>query len=271
LVGPLEESYEGFKYFLSVKDDLSKFVCAIPLVDQTAEQVAQALVEKVFLIFSFPEIIVSDNATNFNSNLMKSLCKFLKIKKLNTSIYHPQSNIVERVHSDLKKFLRILVEKDIKNWSKYLPYAVFNYNCTINDSTKFSPFNILFGKVAKLPNVSDDKIYTYDDYVSQLKFIVRNIQEAAKLNCINNKLKSKKYYDKNTKKLDLQVGESVLMKTTEGPAGKSFQKRWKGPFTIIQILSEENVKILVKNKEKVVHKNLLKKYFENESSNEEEF
>ena len=37
------------RYTLTVKDDLSKFLIAVPLVDQTAEQVVKAFVDHVVL------------------------------------------------------------------------------------------------------------------------------------------------------------------------------------------------------------------------------
>jgi hypothetical protein len=260
-VGPLEESYEGFQYILTVKDDLSKFLVAIPLKDQTSESVAQALVEKVFLIFSCPKIIVSDNAHNLNSDLIKKIYKLFNIKKINCSIHHPQSNQVERAHPDLKKFLRICVKDDHKNWVKFLPHAIFNYNSSVNTDLGYSPFNILFGRVPSFPHVFNDKCYTYDDYVSELKFTMKNITENVKFMDEKAKLINKKYYDKKSKKLNLKIGDKVLMKNQE-IKGKTFNKRFLGPFEVTEIVNNENVKILVKNKEKVVHKNLLKEYHE---------
>jgi hypothetical protein len=40
LVGPFSPSQEGNRYILTVQDDLSKFLIAVPLKEQTAEEVA---------------------------------------------------------------------------------------------------------------------------------------------------------------------------------------------------------------------------------------
>lgn len=74
-VGKLLLTERGNTYILTVKDDFSKFVFAIPIKDQTSEEIAHALMQNVFLIVGFADIIVVDNATVFNSSLFKELCK----------------------------------------------------------------------------------------------------------------------------------------------------------------------------------------------------
>jgi hypothetical protein len=46
IVGPLPVTQGGNKYVLTFQDDLSKYVVAIPLVQQDAETVARAFVKK---------------------------------------------------------------------------------------------------------------------------------------------------------------------------------------------------------------------------------
>ena len=54
-----------------------------------------------------PEELLSDNASNFMSKVMKQYCETTRIKKLKISPYHPQTNgMVERFNSKLKWLLR---------------------------------------------------------------------------------------------------------------------------------------------------------------------
>lgn len=63
---------------------------------QEAEVVAEAMIE-VLSRLDVPKEILSDKGTNLMSSLMSELCKFLSIRKLNTTPYHPQANgLVER-------------------------------------------------------------------------------------------------------------------------------------------------------------------------------
>lgn len=39
-----------------------------------------------------PEKVLTDQGTNFTSELFKNTCKLLKIEKIQTTAYHPESN-----------------------------------------------------------------------------------------------------------------------------------------------------------------------------------
>jgi hypothetical protein len=63
IAGPISPSEEGIAYFL--QDDFSTFLTAVPLEEQTAEEVAKAFVENVVLICRLPQIVLSDFGENF--------------------------------------------------------------------------------------------------------------------------------------------------------------------------------------------------------------
>jgi transposase InsO family protein len=45
-------------------------------------------------------MILTDQGSNFVSEVFTNVCKFLKIKKVKTTAYHPQFNgVLERTHS----------------------------------------------------------------------------------------------------------------------------------------------------------------------------
>ena len=68
-VGPLTPDKDGFRYLLVVMDVFSKYCIVIPTKDMTAETVARALVFDVFIIYGFPQVILSDKAANFSFRL----------------------------------------------------------------------------------------------------------------------------------------------------------------------------------------------------------
>ena len=61
--------------------------------------ITQLLVEQIVPLFGMPEALLPDRGTNLLSVLMQDVCKLLGIKKLNTTVHHPQcdgmDNIVE--------------------------------------------------------------------------------------------------------------------------------------------------------------------------------
>lgn len=114
--------------------DLTKLSIAKPTRDCTALTAAEALLEEVICRHNIPSVITSDNASNFNSQVIKELCQLLTIKKVFSSPYHPQSNIVERKHRDLASFLRAYVNKSRDDWHKLVKFATFAYNNTVHSN-----------------------------------------------------------------------------------------------------------------------------------------
>ena len=103
----------GNKYGLVVQDDLTRYLIVAPMNNQESETVARTFVEHVICKFGTPLEIVTDNGSNFVSSLMNNVCKILKIKKITTSPYHPQANLVERSNRELKTYLRQYIANNI--------------------------------------------------------------------------------------------------------------------------------------------------------------
>jgi len=95
----------GNKYILTFQDDLSQFIVAIPIPQPEAETIAKDFVLNIVLKFGAPAQILTDEGSNFLSDLLKNMCKLLKIKK--GIAFHPESNgSLERSHRVLAKYLR---------------------------------------------------------------------------------------------------------------------------------------------------------------------
>ena len=69
-----------------------------------------------------------------------------------TSAYHPQSNgLDERFNQTLQRQLLKFVEEKQPDWDLYIDSILFSYRISRQDSTKQSPFVLLFGRQARLP------------------------------------------------------------------------------------------------------------------------
>jgi transposase InsO family protein len=125
IVGPLTETTSRNKYILTFEDDLGKFFVAVPVPQQDAEMVARTFVLNVVLRIGAPGQILTDQGSNFLSDLFKNTCKMLKIKKVQTTAFHPESNGgLERSHRVLAEYLRHYVREDQTDWDEWVPYAV---------------------------------------------------------------------------------------------------------------------------------------------------
>ncbi len=80
------------------------------------------------------------------------LCRLTGVKCNLTSAYHPQSNgLDERFNQTLQRQLLKFVSKEQEQWNLYLDSILFSYRVSRQDSTRYSPFFLVYGRQARLP------------------------------------------------------------------------------------------------------------------------
>ena len=135
LTGPHPTSTKGYVYILTAIDVFSRFLVAVPLRNETAKTVADALYRNVFCKFGTVRQLVTDQGREFDNELLSCLCEMFGIKKLRTSAYHPSANgRVERSHRTLHNIIAKLVDENQKNWHEVLDFAIAAYNASPNES-----------------------------------------------------------------------------------------------------------------------------------------
>lgn len=262
LVGPLEETENGSKYILTIQDELTKFMEAIPLANKEANTVAKGLVEKFILKYGMPLKIASDQGTEFINDVLKRLCNLLKIEQMHSTAYHHESiGALENSHKVLGAYLRSYVTQQHSEWDTWLPYYVFSYNTSVHSSTKYTPYELVYGKKCNLPsNIGNkiDPVYNYDDYIIELKHKLQVAQKDTRETLIGNKQNRKNTYDRDykTKNDRFEQGDLVLLKNENR---KKLDPIYIGPF---EVLDDKGVNCEIKygNKKMIVHKNRLKPF-----------
>lgn len=263
IYGPLPVTRSGNKNILTIQDNLTKYSVAIPIAETTSKDVATALARKFICIYGTPKVIISDRGTNFMSEIFREFTKMFRIKHFRTTAYHPQSNgSLERSHHVLTEYLKQFVDRH-RDWDYWVPSAMFSYNTSTHEGTKFSPYELVFGKRARIPSQFDyePKDRTYDDFFIDLVAKMRKDNEKARNNLIKAKQRSKRYYDRRVKKHRYEIGDDVWL---EKPVrhGK-FDDEYVGPYRITEILPHNNVRIRTgPNKGKTVHVDKIKYYYE---------
>ncbi len=127
IVGPLPKSRSGKRYILVICDYATRYPEAIALRSTDAEHIAEELVT-VNSRVGVPREILTDQGSNFTSQLLKELYRLLHVHPIRTSPYHPQTDrLVERFNQMLKSMLRKAAIEEAKDWDKLLPYLLFAY------------------------------------------------------------------------------------------------------------------------------------------------
>lgn len=264
LVGPLENDEDNNRYILTLQCELSKFVECYPLPNKEAKTVAKAFVENFILRYGIPQEILTDQGTEFTASIFQEVCSLLKINSLRSTAYHHQTlGALENSHKNLGSFLRIQALNNPTQWSTWLPYWSFAYNNTVHTETKYTPFELVFGKIGILPSnliQEIDPLYSFDNYPLELKYRLQTANADARKNLIASKVKRKQYFDKKNhcKSVSYKIGDKVLLKN----CGENNKQKaiFKGPYKVIEN-KDSNVVIRIDSRLVEVHKDRIKFYY----------
>lgn len=114
-----------------MQDDLIKYTIFDAIASFDAETVAGSFLKPFFSRLEIPDFIITDQGSNFTSQLLKDLCKVLKVKKIVTTPYYSQTNgALERVPATLGQYLRSIITTRT-NWDDWIDFAMFSYNTLI--------------------------------------------------------------------------------------------------------------------------------------------
>ena len=114
--------------------------------------VAKFLKEKILSHYGCPKELVSDRGTHFVNDVIKVLTEKYKIKHRLTSSYHPRANgQIEKTNGILCKIITKTVQNSMTDWDSKLIAALWAYRSTYKVTTKFTPFQFVYGQEAILP------------------------------------------------------------------------------------------------------------------------
>ncbi|XP_070039481.1 uncharacterized protein [Nicotiana tomentosiformis] len=90
VIGPIEHvASNGNRFILVAIDYFTKWVEAVSYKAVTKKVIAYFVRDFIVCLFGLPKSIITDNATNLNSDLMKAMCETLKIKHKISTMYRP--------------------------------------------------------------------------------------------------------------------------------------------------------------------------------------
>ena len=87
-----EPSKGSIETVLVITDHFTRYAQAFPSKTQTPHTTAKILWENFFSHCGFPEKFISDQGRNYESKLIKDLCKIAMVDKIRTTPYHPITN-----------------------------------------------------------------------------------------------------------------------------------------------------------------------------------
>lgn len=137
--GPLPTSRGGTKYILTTIDVFSKFVVMYPIKRATTSITIKKIFEDYIPKYGKMKAICSDHGSQFTSKSWSTKLHSENIRPIFSSIRHPQSNVVERMHRSLGCFLRSLVDKKHQKWATIISKIQEIFNSTYQETIEMTP------------------------------------------------------------------------------------------------------------------------------------
>lgn len=215
LIGPLPRTKSGNIGILIILDHFSKFVFLKPLKKLISKPILEYLRNDVFSCFGVPEVVLTDNGSQFKSKDFESFLGKHGVKHVFTALYSPQANASERVNRVVNEALRSYIRHDQREWDVYLS----SINCAIRNSVHQSmgrtPYQIVFGqnmlthggdynilRRLKLLSESDIKLERQDEFSLLRASIQENVKKAYE--------KNERIYNLRSRLKCFEVGQNVI-------------------------------------------------------------
>ena len=252
-------SGRGNRYIIVIVDYFSKWSIAVARKNHKAITCAEVIVNQFVCQFGVPLEILSDQGREFEGRLFQGVCKLLRIHKIRTTPYRPQTDgLVERHNRTLLELLSKYVRYQYSDWDDHLPFLTMAYNTSVHDSTGCTPFSLVYGREALLPTdlvyppVNFDQIpcSTGAEYVEFLRNSISETRNMARRHLERTALRQKRNYDVRAKnKPEFKPGDLVRYYYVREKAGNKFHRCFVGPYVIISRESDMNYKICGKLKD----------------------
>ena len=261
LVGPIHPpSSRGNRYVLTVIDMLTGFTIAVAIPDKNATTVCKAYRDNVYCVFGGSSRILTDNGTEFKNKEMKAICEELRVKQVFSPAYTPQSNgRLEGWH----RFFKACIAKHIRGgdveWDELVPLAVSAYNFFPCQSTKESPFLLMFGRDPMTPiaQLLEPKLRYYGEKGNFLQMdSLRRLYAVVAENI-------KKVRDQQPQRMEtplkLKVNDMVMVKD---PDAAVFQPRYQPNYRVTAIFGNNRIEVQDEKGHKSVRRSAHVKFIE---------
>ena len=232
-------------------DAATGFTILQPVYDKTSRGVSETILESFVPYFGCPTVLVTDKGRESVNSEIKELTSTLNIKHVVSSTHHPQSNgLVKRRQQMISNFMRKMCDDlpSQRNWHLKVPNLQTIINSSVSSSRGFSPFFLTFFRHANFPfQQLQTKPINYNETSSvAAKFnlaqdTLQQCQEALETSFEN----AKTQFDKQHSQRNFLPGDTVFVETSQrNLMHKKFADRYKGPYKVLEILDNNNIKLL---------------------------
>lgn len=231
-------------------DYLTRYAETKALPRGTAAEVANFFLSNIVLRHGAPAIVLTDRGTSFTAEFLQEVLRLTHTTHRKTTAYHPQTNgLTERLNRTLADMLSMYVDLNHKTWDEILPYATFAYNTAVQETTRFTPFELVFGRPvtttldAMLP--VDNGMITGTE-IDDIKQKAEEARQLARFRIRKQQETDARQYNLRRRLVEYRPGDLVWVWTPIRRRGLSEKllRRYFGPYKVIRRVSDVNYEVL---------------------------
>ncbi|XP_070040688.1 uncharacterized protein [Nicotiana tomentosiformis] len=149
-----------FRFILVAIDYCTKWVEAVTFKAVTKKAVVDFVHSNIICRFGIPKTIITDNAANLNSHLMKEVCEQFKIVHRYSTPHRPKANgAVEAANKNIKKILKKMIQGS-RQWHEKLPFALLGYHTTARTSVEIEDTEWVKTRLEQLMMIDEKQLAT---------------------------------------------------------------------------------------------------------------
>lgn len=235
ILGPIKNC----GHILTVLDHFSKHLVLYPLNNLTTETMSKHLINYMSH-YGRPAVVLSDQGTQFTSEVFDILNQAFGIKLIHCSKQRPETNgQSERINAAIKSSVLALHEKGISFQNSLLIHQQL-YNGVVHSSTGYTPNILHFGRNLSLifdtfnPEIAVvnlDKSYYIKNLLTELTTIYENAYDSM----TRMQVRQNARHNSNAKLRSLKVNDIVYVKSRD-----TFKPKYTGPFVIVEKCNDLN-------------------------------
>ena len=211
VVGPTTPGRGGFRFIHCLIDSATRLVAASCMRVPNSQTVIKSL-ERWVRDHGCINVIVTDNATYYDSDLLRAWCREHGVKQIKIAPYMHQSNgLVERMNRTIVDRIRKLCYAEGGSWTEYVARAVDAINNAVHSVTGFSPAALWNGST-EMRKLAHRRVVCERERKNLRQQVYPELFEAGQL---------------------VLVYDHVAASSRE----KKFAPRWKGPYVLTERIS----------------------------------
>nr|XP_025635517.1 uncharacterized protein LOC112729558 [Arachis hypogaea] len=200
--------------------------------------------------FGIPEVVISDNGTQFTDKKFMEFLNGLGIKQRFSSVEHPQTNgQVESANKVILSGQKKRLDNKKGAWADELASVLWSYRTTEQSSTKETPFRLTYGVDAVIPveiGEPSPRLLLKGVEETVEKDLIDEAREMAHLTETALKQRVALRYNTKVLKREFEPNDLVLRRNDIGlptPGEGKLAANWEGPYRVKKVMGKGAFKL----------------------------